>query len=324
MPGSGPSEAAGPDDVGPVTSDVIEAAARRIGDSIRATPVVEVEHDVFGTPAAVVCKLELLQHAGSFKARGALNLVDQLPPDTEVVAASGGNFGLAVAWAARTRGRHATIFVPDSTSPAKRIALESHGGDVRVVPGFYADALVAAQAHRRDVDGAWAHAYDQPEVVAGAGTCARELSQQRPDVDTVLVAVGGGGLIGGFAGWYAGDARVVGIETEGTQAMYQALRAGEPVDVEVSGRAADSLGARRVGRLGFAAARRWVDDVLLVADHDLLAAQRLLWDRLRILVEPAAAAGAAALLCGAYQPEPGERVALVLCGGNVDPQQALA
>ncbi len=306
-----------------VTSDRIEAAARRLDGNVRTTPVVEVDRGLLGTPDTVVCKLELLQHAGSFKARGAYELVSQLPPGPEVVAASGGNFGLAVAWAARACERRATVFVPSTTSPAKRIGLESFGADVRVVDGWYADALLAAQQHRSEVGGAWAHAYDQPEIVAGAGTCARELSQQRPDLDTVLVAVGGGGLIGGFAGWYGSDVRIIGVETDRTPTMHDALRAGRPVDVEVSGRAADALGARRAGRLGFAAATRWVDQVLLVADDDVLAAQRRLWDRLRVLVEPAAAVGAAALLSGAYRPTAGERVGIVLCGGNVDPLKAL-
>ncbi len=286
--------------------------------------MVEIDPGLLGSKANVVAKLELLQHAGSFKARGAYNLVSQLQPGREVVAASGGNFGLAVAWAAAVCRRKATIFVPDVVSPAKRIALESYGGDIRVVPGFYADALSAATSHCAEVRGAWAHAYDQPEIVAGAGTCARELSQQRPDIDTVLVAVGGGGLIGGFAGWYGGDVKVVGVETDGTATMHDALQEGAPVDVEISGRAADALGARRVGKLGFAAAQRWVDHVTLVHDDDVLRAQRRLWDRMRILVEPAAAVGAAALMTGAYRPEPGETVGIILCGGNVDPTSALA
>lgn len=312
------------DPVEPVTRDEVEQAAARIGGHVRATPVVDVGPSVLGTPDGVACKLELLQHAGSFKARGALNRLASLPEGAEVVAASGGNFGLAVAWAAGVSGRRATVFVPDSTTPAKRIALEDHGAEVRVVPGYYADALVAAQQHRSEVGGAWAHAYDQREVVAGAGTCARELLDQRPDLDTILVAVGGGGLVGGFAGWCAGDVRIIGVETTGTPTMHRALAEGRPVDVEVGGRAADALGARRAGRLGLAACQRWVERVVLVDDADVLAAQRRLWTHLRVLVEPAAAVGAAALLTGAHRPEPGERVGLVLCGGNVDPARALA
>ncbi len=267
----------------------------------------------------MVAKLELLQHAGSFKARGAMHLVGGLPEGQPVVAASGGNFGLAVAWAARQTGHAATIFVPEVASPAKQEALRGLGADLRVVPGFYADALAAATAHAAEVGGAWAHAYDQPAIVAGAGTCGREFLEQAADLDVVLVAVGGGGLIGGVATWLGTrdrPVRVVGVETTGTPTLHAAMAAGHPVDVEVSGRAADSLGARRVGSLGFAAAQAHVEQVVLVDDGAVRDTQRRLWGEARILAEPGGAAAAAALVSGRYRPGPGERVGVIVCGGN--------
>lgn len=286
--------------------------------------MLEVGPEVFGTPDPVVAKLELCQYSGSFKARGATNLLATLPPGLPVVAASGGNFGLAVAWAAKATGRSASIFVPEVAAATKQEALRRLGCDLHVVPGMYADALQAAVTHRSAIDAAWAHAYDQVEVVAGAGTCGREFLLQSPDLDTVLVAVGGGGFIGGVATWMAPrGVRVVGVETVTTATLHAALEAGEPVDVEVSGRAADSLGARRAGHLGFAAAQQFVHGVVLVTDEDVRLAQVRMWEHLRLLVEPGAAAVAAALMTGAWAPEPGERVGIILCGGNTDPATAL-
>jgi threonine dehydratase len=297
--------------VGPVD---VEAAARRIDGRIRTTPVLELGD-------GVVLKLELLQHTGSFKPRGAFNWllnVDAVP-EAGVVGASGGNFAQALAYVARELGVPATIVIPEVTSAAKRAGLARLGADVVVVPGMYPDALRHSQALAVETGARLAHAYDHPDIVAGQGTCGRELEAQvdRP-VDTVLVAVGGGGLIGGIAAWFAGRVKVVGVEPERIPALHGALAAGHPVEVEVSGLAADSLGASSVGVVPFAVARRFVDSVVLVPDDDIAAAQHDLWRRCRIAAEPGGAAAWAALLSGAYRPAPGERVAVVACGGNVD------
>jgi threonine dehydratase len=235
------------------------------------------------------------------------------------VAASGGNFGLAVAYAARQLGHRATVFVPDSSPATKADGLRALGADVRVVPGFYPEAQDAAQAHVEEVGGLLAHPFDDVDVVAGGGTCGRELDQQVARVGSVVVAVGGGGLIGGIAAWFEDRCRVVSVETTSTPTLHAALAAGRPVDVDVGGLAASALGARRAGAVPFATAWPWVDAAVLVEDEDLVDAQRALWDAARIAVEPASAAPLAALRTGAYRPEPGERVALVLCGANVDP-----
>jgi threonine dehydratase len=267
----------------------------------------------------VTLKLELLQHSGSFKARGAFNqlLSVELPP-AGVIAASGGNHGLAVAYAARSLALRAEVFVPESSSPVKVARLRELGAEVHVTGHFYADAL-AASIERQAQTGAFAvHAYDAPAVVAGQGTVALEMLEDDPALDTVLVAVGGGGLIGGVATVLDGRARLIGVETDGTPALHEALAAGRPVDVTVSGAAADSLGARRVGELGFLACLTHHVTSLLVSDEDALAARRLLWEELRLAVEPGGAVALAALLTGAYVPVPHERVAVVLCGGNTD------
>lgn len=303
-----------------LTADDVDAAAARIASFVRTTPVLVVEAAGLGTAVPVMLKLDLLQPTGSFKVRGAFNLLASgSVPAAGVVAASGGNFGLAVAHAARTLGHHAAIFVPDSSPRAKIDRLAAFGADVHVVPGFYADSLAAAEAYRAGSGALWAHAYDQPEVVAGQGTCARELEAQAPALDTVLVAVGGGGLVGGVATWLADRVRVVAVETQGCPTLHAALAAGKPVDVEVGGLCASSLGARRAGMLGFAAATRWVDDSLLVSDDDVREAQHRLWEACRLVAEPGGAAAVAALTAGVYRPAPDERVAAIVCGANVDP-----
>jgi threonine dehydratase len=299
----------------------IEANAARLAPLVRRTPVVEVDPGdlgLTGRRGPLVLKLELLQHSGSFKARGAhvQLLADDLPA-TGVVAASGGNYGVAVAYAARRLGVTAAVFVPDTTAPAKLDTLRSLGAAVEVVPGFYDDALAASRRHADATGARFLHAFDQVEMLAGAGTLGRELAQQA-EVDRVVVAVGGAGLIGGMACWYRGSAELTGVETAGCRALAAALDAGEPVDVDVSGLAADALGARRVGSLGFEAARRWVDRVVVVSDDQVVDAQRRLWASLRIATEPAGAAALAALGDGAFD-DPDERVAVVLCGANVDP-----
>ena len=300
----------------------IEAAATKLRPWVRRTPVIEVDPGDLGLDGVrrpVVLKLEYLQHSGSFKARGAhYQLLALDVPAAGVVAASGGNYGVAVAYAADRLDVVATVFVPDTTAPTKLARLRGLGARVEVIPGYYDDALVAARAHANASGALQLHAFDQPEMLLGAGTVAAELEEQAT-VDRVVVAVGGAGLIGGIATWYRGSVALTGVETEGCQSLHAALVAGEPVDVEVGGIAADSLGARRVGSLGFAAARRWVDGVTLVTDDAVVDAQRRLWSALRIATEPGGAAALAALTSGALRVAPDARIGVVLCGANVDP-----
>lgn len=303
-----------------VTRHDIRQAAERLRGWVRETPVIRVEGSDFGLANPLIFKLEQLQHTGSFKVRGAANAILSRPvPPAGVVAASGGNHGAGVAYAAQRLGHPAEIFVPTTTPAVKVERLRAYGATVQLVGEHYPEALRASQARAAETGALRIHAYDQPEVVAGQGTLAVELERQAPEVDTILVAVGGGGLIGGVAGWYAGAARVVGVEPEGVPTMFEARRRGEPVDVAVSGIAADALGAGRIGAIGFAVAQRYVDRVVLVTDAAIVDAQRALWDELRLIAEPGGATAMAALLAGAYQPAPGERVAIVLCGGNTEP-----
>ncbi len=303
-----------------ITRADIEEADGRIEGRIRRTPVIELESGAVGVAGKLSLKLEQMQHSGSFKARGAFNLLLRRGvPAAGVVAASGGNFGLAIAFAARALGHHATIFVPEASSPAKQAKLRALGAELVVTGRFYADALAASQQRVTETGALFAHAYDQPEVVAGAGTCALELDRQLPDLDTVMVATGGGGLIGGIASWYGGATKVISVESEQTSTLASALAAGEPVDVELGGIAADALGAKRIGDHGFQAAQRWVDQALLVSDDAIVQAQQALWDGLRVACEPASAAPLAALMTGAYQPTDDERVCLIICGANLDP-----
>ena len=299
----------------------IEAAANRLAPYVRTTPVLAVdpvELGLSGRRAPILLKLELVQHSGSFKARGAhLHLLAPDLPAAGVVAASGGNFGAAVAYAARRLGVPATVFIPDSSAPAKLDRLRALGATVEVIPGIYDDALAASRRRAGGSGARFLHAFDQPEMIAGSGTLAAELAGQA-DVDRVVVAVGGGGLIGGVAAWHRGDLPVTGVETAGCRTMAAALAAGHPVEVEVSGIGTDALGARRAGDLPFASASQWVDEVVVVADEDVVDAQRRLLSALRLATEPAGAAALAALTTGALA-DPDERVAVVLCGANVDP-----
>jgi threonine dehydratase len=295
----------------------ISAAAERIADRVRRTPVLELG-EIDG--ASVVAKLELLQHTGSFKPRGAFNklLSSEVPP-AGVIAASGGNFGLAVAYAARETGVPAEIFMPTTSPEAKIARVRAQGADVTVVDGYYAEAQ-AALDDRADGTGALLmHPFDQPEVIAGQGTIGVELDEQVPDLDTVLVAVGGGGLIAGIAAWFARRVRVIGVEPELSQAMTAALAAGEPITVEVGGVAADSLGSARVGDHTFPIVRDQVDRVVLVPDDAIRDAQGAIWQDVHVIAEPGGAAAFAALRSGAYQPESGERVCVLICGANCDP-----
>jgi len=302
----------------PIGPDEVAHAAVRVQGRVRTTPVIAVEPGTLG-PWAVAVKLECLQHTGSFKPRGMFNrLLSAEVPDAGVVVASGGNAGLAVAFAARALGHRATVFVPKSAPELKVRRLLEYGADVRQVGSSYGQALAASEVHAAASGALMAHAYDQPEVVAGQGTVGRELEAQCPDLDTVLVAVGGGGLIGGIAGWFAGRISVVAVEPAACPTYAAALDSGGPVDVEVGGLAADSLGAHRIGDWCWAA-RRWIDQVVVVSDDDIAHAQRRLWESCRVVSEPGGATALAALVSGAYRPQPGERVAAVVCGANADP-----
>jgi threonine dehydratase len=300
-----------------VTRDDIAAAAGRIEGHVRRTPLFGV------TPVdgeyQLSLKLESLQRTGSFKVRGAFSLLTSSDsPEAGVVAASGGNFGLAVACAAMDLGILATVFVPN-TSPAEKVdQLERYQARVEVVPGYYPDALEAATAWSQETGALQAHAYDQHAVVAGQGTCAIEVTDDLPGVDTLLVAVGGGGLIGGIASWVQDRTRVVGIESESCPTLFEARRQGGPVDIEVGGIAASAMGAGRLGAHCWQA-NLWIDDSLLVRDEALSQAQNWLWETCRIVAEPAGAAPIAALLGGAYRPDPEEQVVAIISGGNTAP-----
>lgn len=285
---------------------------------IRRTPVIAVDGADFGLQPTHIClKLELLQHTGSFKVRGAFtNLLTRDIPPVGVVAASGGNHGAAVAYAAMKLGIPAKIFVPQITSPAKLDRMRDYGADLVVVGARYADALAASEAWVARSGALPVHAYDQAETLLGQGTLGMELEGQVADLDTLLVAVGGGGLIGGIAAWYAGSIKIVGVEPEAAPTLYRALEAGRPVDAEAGGIAADSLAPRRVGELMFPIAQRYVDRVVLVTDNAIRDAQEALWKVLRVVAEPGGAAAFAALSSGRYTPAAGERVGVLVCGGN--------
>lgn len=296
----------------------VEATEAAIRPHVRLTPTLEVAAADFGLEGPpLVFKLEFLQHSGSFKARGAFaNLLLRDLPAAGVVAASGGNHGAAVAHAARALGVRARIFVPAVASPAKIARIEASGAELVVGGELYADALAAAEACVAETGALPVHAYDQRETLLGQGTAALELERQA-QVDSLLVAVGGGGLIGGVAAALAGrPLKVVGVEPEAAPTLFKALEAGRPVDAPAGGLAADSLAPRRVGELMFPIARDHVERVVLVPDAAIAEAQRRLWAELRIASEPGGAAAFAALLSGAYRPAPGERVAVLLCGAN--------
>lgn len=308
----------------PLTHTDVKAAADRIGGHIRPVTVVAADPGSFGA-AEVWLACEFMQHTGSFKARGALNFIaahidaDAMPA-AGVVIASGGNAGLACAWAARRRGVAATVFVP-TTAPAVKVAgLRALGADVRQVGREYAEALAASRKYAAQTGALESHAYDHPLIAAGAGTLLTEICEAVPGLDTVVVAAGGGGLFAGFAA--AAEqrgVRVVAVEPEGSRALNAALEAGEVVDVTVDSVAADSLGARRASQTALLLAQRGDARSVLVTDEAIVAARRELWDGRRVAVEHAAGAALAALRSGAYVPAPGERAAVVLCGANTDP-----
>ena len=298
-----------------------EAIARThalIGPHIRRTPVIRTDGADLGLRRVdVTLKLEYLQHAGSFKARGAFaNVLIRDPGEAGVVAASGGNHGAAVAFAARAVGVPATVFVPHTSSPAKVERIRGYGASLHLSGTSYADALAASRAWSRGHGALEVHAFDQHETLLGQGTLGRELSEQAPDLDTVLIAVGGGGLIAGVAAWYRSGIKVVGVEPAAAPTLTMALRAGHPVDAPAGGLAADALAPRQVGIRVFPIARDHVAEVVLVDDTAIHAAQETLWEVLRIVAEPAAATPVAALLDGVYRPEPGERIGVVISGAN--------
>jgi threonine dehydratase len=306
-----------------VDRDAIRAAERLIRPHVRRTPVLEVNGADFGLDPSVtlVLKLELTQHAGSFKARGAFaNLLLRDVPPAGVVAASGGNHGAAVAFAAMRLGVPAKVFIPTVASPVKVAQIRGYGADLVVGGDRYADALAASEAWRATSGALAVHAFDQAETLLGQGTLGAELESQAPTLDTLLVAVGGGGLIAGVATWYARAPgrrpRVVGVEPELAPTLTAALAAGAPVDAPAGGIAADSLAPRRVGELVYPIARDHVERVVLVGDGAIRDAQAALWRVARVAAEPGGAAALAALLAGAHRPAPGERVGVVVCGGN--------
>ncbi len=295
----------------------IEKTHALIRPHVRRTPVLEATGADLGVaPCPLTLKLELFQHTGSFKPRGAFtNLMTRAIPAAGVVAASGGNHGVAVAYAAMRLGIPARIFLPTVTSPAKVARIRGYGAELVVGGELYADALAASDAWGRESGALPIHAYDQPETLLGQGTLALELERQA-ELDTLLVAVGGGGLIGGVSAWYAGRVRLIGVEPEAAPTLFEALRAGRPVDAPAGGVAADSLAPKRVGEVMFPIARAHVERVVLVSDDDIRRAQQALWDSFRLVAEPGGAATAAALMSSAYVPAAGERVGILVCGGN--------
>jgi threonine dehydratase len=305
----------------PITKQGITEVEQTIRPFIRWTPLLCTDAADFGLPSApLALKLELMQHSGSFKARGAFaNLLHRKVPKAGVVAASGGNHGAAVAYAANRLGISATIFVPRISSPAKIKRIKDYGANLVVEDERYADALAASEKHIARTGAIPVHAFDQVETVLGQGTLGFEIEADAGDIDTLLVSVGGGGLIGGIAAWYAGRIKVVAVESDAAPTMYAAFAAGHIVDAPTGGIAADSLAPKRVGELVYPIARAYAaPDVVLVSDGDIQQAQAVLWKTLRIVAEPGGAAAFAGLVSGHYQPASGERVAAVICGGNTE------
>jgi len=296
----------------------IAQTERLIRPHVRRTPVIEVDAADFGLiPVHLSFKLELLQHAGSFKTRGAFaNLLTREIPRAGVVAASGGNHGAAVAYASMRLGIPAKIFVPTISSPAKVQRIRDYRAELVVTGNRYADALAASEVWAEQSGALSVHAFDQRETLLGQGTIGLEIEEQSADIDTLLVAVGGGGLIAGIAAWFGGIVRVVGVEPEAAPTLSMALKAGGPVDAPAGGIAADSLAPRRIGTLVYPIAKRHVDHVVLVPDEAINRAQLALWETLRVVAEPGGAAAFAALVSGRYEPRPGEHVGILLSGGN--------
>jgi threonine dehydratase len=303
-----------------ITNEDIRMAAQRIAPYIRTTPVIRLEDSWFDVPGDTFLKLESLQVTGSFKPRGAFNrLLSEPIPPAGVIAASGGNHGIGVAYAAQKLGVRAEIYVPSLATALKRRMLTDLGAQVVVAGNTYVEALAASEARAVESGALNVHAFDNAATVAGQGTIAIELEEQSPDIDTVLVSVGGGGFIGGIAAWFSGRVKIVAVEPEQCPTLHHALRARVPVDVETGGIAADSLGCRRIGTVPFSILLPAVSDSVLVSDEQIRDAQMVLWEKLRIASEPGGATAFAALVSGAYMRSPGEKIAVVICGGNVDP-----
>jgi threonine dehydratase len=307
-----------------ISKSEIQDVENRIRPYIRRTPILEIDGSDFGFPGInVILKLELFQHSGSFKARGAFaNLLMREVPEAGVVAASGGNHGVAVAYCAQRLDHHAKIFVPSVASAAKIELIRSYGADLVIAGELYADALEASEKYIAQTGAMRIHAYDQRETLLGQGTTAMEFQEQFPNLDSLLVAVGGGGLIGGIASWYRDDLKLVAVEPELAPTLDYALRAGKPVDAPAGGIAADSLAPKRVGELMFPIAQQFIHHSVLVTDQDIREAQKALWKTARIAAEPGGAAALAGLLSGRYQAQKAERVGVVVCGGNLNLQIA--
>jgi threonine dehydratase len=296
----------------------IEQARHRISGYIRRTPILAAPIEIRGIRCNLTFKLENLQVTGSFKPRGALNRILAHPalPSAGLVAASGGNHGLAVAYAAQKLGLPCEIFLPTIAPQIKRAQLAALGAQVTIAGDVFVESLEAANARAEGIGALAVHAFDHPDVVAGQGTIAAELEEQAPELDTILVAVGGGGFIGGIATWYDARARIVAVEAEGSPTLARARQAGHPIDIATGGLAADSLGCRRIGDIGFEIAQRLVSDTVVVSEDAIRDAQRLLWNELRIVAEPGGAVALAALIDGAYTPTADEAVGILVCGGN--------
>jgi threonine dehydratase len=297
----------------------IQNAARRIVTHVRRTPVIALEEQAFGVDAKIFFKLECLQHTGSFKPRGAFNcILSAKVPPAGVIAASGGNHGAAVAYAAQKLSYPAEIFVPVITPKNKVDRLRQYGASIKITGNNYSEALAASRERGKETGAIPIHAYDDVHVLAGQGTLAMEFEEQVRGLDSVLIAVGGGGLIGGAAAWYQERIRVISVEPERAPTLHNALAAGKVVEVETGGVAADSLGARSVGNLMFPMAQKFVTQSLLVTDEQIVNAQKLLWQNLRLIAEPGGATALAAVISGVYKPHAGERVGVVLCGSNAE------
>lgn len=321
-------ECTGPDELGiedRMTIDKVGIASAylRLHGRVRKTPIIESGLDCFGLESSIELKLESLQHSGSFKVRGVFtHLLDPerapLFRESGVVAASGGNHGAAVAFAAQKLGIRANIFVPEISSRAKVKRIESYGAQVHVGGSRYADALERSHEFQKSSGGLNVHAYDEEATLVGQGTVALEWQEQSPQLDTVLVAVGGGGLIGGMAAWYQGAVKLIACEPVKSCAYHRALENDAPLDVDVDGIAADSLGAKRIGSLMFPLAKKFVTSSVVVEDDAIVRAQAMLWNEMQVVAEAGGATALAALLSGAYRPKKGERVGVLICGGNTD------
>ena len=308
-----------------VNRALIKKNYKLIQPHVRRTPIIEIDATDFGLASIgkgsdsskIVFKLELFQHAGSFKARGAFtNLLTRKVPRAGVVAASGGNHGVAVAFAAMKLGKPAKIFVPSVASAEKMERIRGYGAELVIAGERYADALAASEKWVAETGAMPVHAFEQIETMLGQGSVGLEIEEQAPKLDTLLVAVGGGGLIGGVAAWFAGRVKVIGVEPEAAPTLWNAMKAGHPVDSEAGGIAADSLAPKRVGELMFPIAQKYIPSIVLVSDDAIQQAQESLWKTFRVVAEPGGAAATAALLSGRYKPKRGERVGILVCGGN--------